>query len=416
MKTNGTQIDLSKSILLILFILTISLKAFCQPDYDFRNSTLVSGTDRQIGAVYLFKNVKTGVDATVTILDITGGVTLNTIDGGSGYVEALQPVLQVAPNSSGYVEFRIDFLIANTNTPMVQTEVPATPIDVDGQNYGDGVVKEFDILQLTNGYVDYDMLGGELNMSIASPWVSGYNVAGVDYPGVDTTPKQVMFTTVNASISSFTFRTGATSTSATSRQRLRSVYFKKFKYANSFLSVPSLVSFGGNTKDKKIALQWNITSNSSLKTAIVEKATDPSKFSPVADIPVQAENNSYAFTDNSNSKGNLYYRLKMVSMNGQVSYSNILVFRMDADKKQSFRMYPSLITDNATVNIAADKNEQTSLQLVDIGGRTVYQKKIALLQGDNNVMVDGFSSIHQGTYVAVVKAGNNVYTEKIMIQ
>ena len=225
-----------------------------------------------------------------------------------------------------------------------------------------------------------------------------------------------MFTTVNASISSFTFRTGATSTSATSRQRLRSVYFKKFKYANSFLSVPSLVSFGGNTKDKKIALQWNITSNSSLKTAIVEKATDPSKFSPVADIPVQAENNSYAFTDNSNSKGNLYYRLKMVSMNGQVSYSNILVFRMDADKKQSFRMYPSLITDNATVNIAADKNEQTSLQLVDIGGRTVYQKKIALLQGDNNVMVDGFSSIHQGTYVAVVKAGNNVYTEKIMIQ
>ena len=169
MKTNGTQIDLSKSILLILFILTISLKAFCQPDYDFRNSTLVSGTDRQIGAVYLFKNVKTGVDATVTILDITGGVTLNTIDGGSGYVEALQPVLQVAPNSSSYVECRIDFLIANTNKPMVQTEVPATPIDVDGQNYGDGVVKEFDILQLTNGYVDYDMLGGELNMSITSP-------------------------------------------------------------------------------------------------------------------------------------------------------------------------------------------------------------------------------------------------------
>ena len=196
---------------------------------------LVSGTDKQIGAVYLFKNVKTGVDATVTIKDITGGVTLNTIDGGSGYTEALQPVLDVAPFSSGYIEFDINFLFAGTNTPMVQPEVPATPIDVDGKNYGDGIVNEFDVLQLTNGYVDYDMLGGELSMNITGPWVTGINVLGVDYPGVDTTPRQVMFTTVNAAISKFTFRTGATSTSATSRQRLRSLYFKKFKYANLIL-------------------------------------------------------------------------------------------------------------------------------------------------------------------------------------
>lgn len=417
MKANGTQINLSKSILLILFILTITLKAFCQPDYDFRNSTLVSGTDKQIGAVYLFKNVKTGVDATVTITDITGGVTLGNIDGGSGYVEALQPVINVAPNSTGYIEFRVDFLIANTNTPMVQLEVPATPIDVDGQSYpADGTVKEFDQLQLTNGYVNYDMLGGELNMNITGSWASGYNVAAIDYPGVDTTPRQVMFTTVNASISSFIFRTGATNTSGTTRQRLRSVYFKKFQYANSFLSVPSLVSFSGTTKDKKVALHWNILSNNSLKTAIVEKASDPTKFSALADIPVQSDNSSYSFNDNTVAQGTMYYRLKMVGMGGQVSYSNILAFRMDADKKQPFKMYPSVINDNATVNIVTDKNEQTSLQLVDLSGRTVYQKKIALLQGDNNVVVDGFSNIHQGTYVAVVKAGNNTYSQKIMIQ
>jgi hypothetical protein len=118
MKTNGsTQIDLSKSILLILFILTISLKAFCQPDYDFRNSILVSGTDKQIGAVYLFKNVKTGVDATVTILDITGGVTLNTIDRGSGYNE--QTSLQLVDKNCSTVYQKKIALLQGDNNVMV---------------------------------------------------------------------------------------------------------------------------------------------------------------------------------------------------------------------------------------------------------------------------------------------------------
>src|SRR5450755_2134121 len=245
MKRNFTTNPAIKSILLLAIAVSISVAAFCQPDYDFRNSTLVSGTDLQVNAVYLFQNVKPGVDATVTITDMTGGIYLSSIDGPSGYVEALQPVLQVPANSSGYVELQIDFLVGGTNTPMIQTEIPATPIDVDGQVYADGEVNEFDILQLTNGYVDYDMLGGELNMNINSSWVTGINTRGIDYPGVDTTPRQVMFTTVNANLSSFIFRTGATSAASGLHQRLRSLYFKKFLYPNSFLPVSSLSYFKG---------------------------------------------------------------------------------------------------------------------------------------------------------------------------
>ncbi len=419
MKTNGTQIILIRTFVL-LFSLIISTTAFCQPDYDFRNSVLVSGTDKQIGAVYLFKNVKTGVDATVTIKNITGGVTLNNIDGASGYAEALQPVIDVAPLSSGYIEFDIDFLIAGTNTPMVQVEVPATPIDVDGKDYGNGIVNEFDVLQLTNGYVDYDMLGGELNMNITGPWVTGINTMSIDYPGVDTTPRQVMFTTVNAAISKFTFRTGANSTSTGATQRLRSVYFKKFKYPNSFLSTPDLISFAGVTKDKKVELHWNINTNGSIKEIIIEKASAPGQFSTAAEIWVNTESKSVLldnFKDNMPLQGNIYYRLKIINAAGQVSYSNILAFRSaENNPKQVFKLYPSVVNDNVTVNISSDKSEQTSLQLFDLGGRAVYQKKIALQAGNNNVSVNGLGNLQQGAYVAVVKANSSIYSQKIMIQ
>src|SRR5436190_18484780 len=130
MKLNATlKLFFFRCIIILLFFIT-SNKAFSQPDYDFRNPTLVSGTDKQIGAVYLFQTVKPGVDAFVTIKDITGGIILNTIDGGSGYAEALQPVLDVPPYANGYVEFDVDFVFAGTSTAMIQVEVPATPIDV----------------------------------------------------------------------------------------------------------------------------------------------------------------------------------------------------------------------------------------------------------------------------------------------
>src|SRR6478752_5225687 len=110
MKTNFTlKIFLLRSVFILLLFSYVKA-GFSQPDYDFRNPVLVSGTDKQIGAVYLFSNVKPGVDAFVTIKDITGGIELNTIDGGSGYTEALQPVLDVPAYANGYVEFDVDFV------------------------------------------------------------------------------------------------------------------------------------------------------------------------------------------------------------------------------------------------------------------------------------------------------------------
>jgi hypothetical protein len=419
MKRNFTTYPVIKSILLHAIAFTISVAAFCQPDYDFRNSTLVSGTALQVNAVYLFQNVKPGVDATVTITDMTGGIYLSNIDGGSGYVEALQPVLQVPANSSGYVELQIDFLVGGTNTPMIQTEIPATPIDVDGQVYADGEVNEFDILQLTNGYVDYDMLGGELNMNINSSWVTGINTRGIDYPGVDTTPRQVMFTTVNANLSSFIFRTGATSAASGLHQRLRSLYFKKFFYPNSFLPVSSLSYFNGNNDGKKISMQWIMASGNSIRTATIERSSNAIQFTGIGDEQMNtgtASSNLYNFTDNTSLQGTIYYRLKMTDLNGKVSYSNTLVFNMNDNTNQLFKIYPSLINDNATINIKSANGEQASVQFFDMSGRYVYQKKIALQQGFNSISINGLSSLQKGAYTAIVRDGNTMHSQKIMIE
>lgn len=233
MNTNGTQ---TIAVLIQLLFLIASFSVNAQPKYDFRNSTKISGTDRQVGALYRFPNVKSGVDALVTITAMTGGVILNTFDGtSSGFAEAFQPVITLPARSKGYVEFNIVFVTAGTSTPLVQAEIPVTPIDVDGQT---GEVYEYDELyRSASTYVDYNLLGNELKITYPSAsWIVGTNTAGANYGGVDTMAKQVMFSVVNAGVNSITVRTGADNISNQSQQRLRSLYFKRFTYPNSVLA------------------------------------------------------------------------------------------------------------------------------------------------------------------------------------
>jgi len=152
--------------------------------------------------------------------------------------EAFQPEITIPAHSNGYVEFTINFVTAGTTTPAIQSEVPITPIDVDGEL---NKVYEFDEIFLSSsGYVDYNLMGGAIQINyLSTNLVQGINTAGITYNGIDTSAKQVMFSVVNANVSSVVLRVGANNPSSQSQDRLRSIYFQKFNYPNSTLNMPA---------------------------------------------------------------------------------------------------------------------------------------------------------------------------------
>jgi Secretion system C-terminal sorting domain len=419
MKTNGTLQNILRRSFFFIALLFLSLVSFSQPDYIFTKAVLESGKDLELGAVYRFSEVKPGTDALVTITDISK-ISLTKIDGPSGFDEAFQPYILCPGKTKGYVEFRFDFVEAGTSKAKVMKEVPVTAIDIDGYEFPDEKLYESDQFEKSASYyVDYDLLGSSLNIKYSGSWVEAVNTSAITYDGIDTTQRDVMISMVYANVSSINIRVGAENKSKSPMERLRSDYFMKFKFASSLLAKSPLNLFKGFAKNNKVSLQWNIATSNLLKKVIVEKAETPSQFSAIGEVLVnsaQQPAGNYTFNDNAVLQKTGYYRLKMIEANGQLSYSNVLVFRIANDTRPSFKMYPSIINDNATVNITADKTEQTSLQVFDLGGRSVYQKNFALQQGNNNVAVNGFSSLQQGTYVAIVKAGNSTYSQKIMIQ
>jgi hypothetical protein len=169
MKTNVT---LFFKIFFLLCILS-GIHSFAQSDYSFKNPTLISGTALQQGAVYKYSNVKTGVDAIMTLGFISPGVVVAELDGKSGYPEAIQPTLNLTTWTSGYLEMDIQFVDAGTTTPVVQSQIAVTCIDVDGiANYDSlgNSVHEFDEVNIGGGYADYS--NSILALKIPKPKVS----------------------------------------------------------------------------------------------------------------------------------------------------------------------------------------------------------------------------------------------------
>lgn len=260
-------------ILILLFLLN-SVTAYSQPDYNFQNSVLLTPppTNLKVGALYSFPAVKPGIDARVSITAISPGVTLTELDGTSGYPEALQPTVDIAANTSGYVEFTINFVVAGTTNPSVQAQIPATCIDVDGA----AGVHEYDQINMGGGLVDFDALGGELSIGQNGNWFTGTNIAGIDYPGRDTIAKQVMFTVVHVNISSIIIRVGIDNQTASSTSRLRSVYFKRFVYNNSILALPDTPNRLRRQRDEISKQNFRILPNSIQSTAKISLTADES--------------------------------------------------------------------------------------------------------------------------------------------
>jgi hypothetical protein len=165
MKANENPLKARLFGIILLTVLSVAGYTQARPDYVFKNSALISGIVNQPGSSYRFPAVKTGVDAIVVINSISTNVKIVDFDDNAngGFNDAFQPRIQAMGKTTGYAEFKITFVRAGTSTPMVQSEVPATSIDVDGTKSVRDSMFEFDEFMIPGTYnLDYNMVGTDL--------------------------------------------------------------------------------------------------------------------------------------------------------------------------------------------------------------------------------------------------------------
>jgi hypothetical protein len=91
---------------------------------------------------------------------------------------------------------------------------------------------------------------------------------------------------------------------------------------------PNLVSFNASKKQENIALQWILTPSNNLSTIIIERKTTDSSFRSIAEFWINFDGNTernFKYTDKKVKSKKAEYRLKCITADGKVQYSDVIL-------------------------------------------------------------------------------------------
>ncbi|MEP6616250.1 MAG: T9SS type A sorting domain-containing protein [Ginsengibacter sp.] len=162
------------------------------------------------------------------------------------------------------------------------------------------------------------------------------------------------------------------------------------------------ISLTGNIDKNKHNLSWNIISDEPMKTIELQKSTDGSDFTTLTRMGASARNFNYdLFTTD-----NIFYQLKVISVIGEVAYSNVFKLRSANSSKKTF-VVSTFVHDEIMVNAP----EKYQFQLLDIAGKII-------LKGSHEAGVNriNISTAAEGMYILQLFNGQERHTERIVKQ
>lgn len=397
----------------LLSFLLISAGALPQcmpPAMVFKTPVLVNGPARQIGAIYRFSNVTTGVDATIEIMNLVGGAGLNDMDNTSqGYYNAWQPYVTAGGNGTSYLDWKITFKKAGTNVDTILQCLSITAVDIDGDN---SKLKEFIVASTPGAYaVDPDTY---LNVSF-----DGVNSTAVGtvitVPSIDTAERKYMFQMNFTNVSTIYYRNGSISSKSTPDVRHTCIYFKSF-FESGLITLPvRLTAFTAKTVSEGVLLEWALAEEKDVRQYTVQKSGDGVSWINIGKVNIQQGLRKYAFTDKTRA-GRVYYRLQQTAVDGSTDFSRIISIN-HIGKPISIVM-PTLVTGNIPVQLETPAAETCHFAIYNQVGGLISQRSYSAQAGINFLQWELPAGIAAGMYIVAVKnkQGAVIHRAKLLVQ
>ncbi len=456
---------------LLLLVLFLNTKAQIIPEVIFKNPVLINGTAGQNGAKYRFANAAQGLDVIIEIKNRSNNnVVVRSIDLTSmGWDKAFQPELgvdgTVAANQNWWVEFEATFVSAGTNNKKKIAGFDITALDLDGDNrtlqefvqmdkskdvklanitsllpgtlIGLDLCKKCDhesaVIACTNCLglgVGLDQKKcntcngtGKLYAVCGHDWdgKKNHRIKGpvTNYLNIDTAGTAVMATYNFGEEDQIRFKlggeTGASSTTA--GVRMNSLWFRAFNLTASTMPV-NLKNFTAKLDKQNVILNWSTTQEKDFNHFLLERSLDGKEFKQTALI--FADDNGqlqkeYGHKDalNTITKGIVYYRLKMVDIDGKFKYSSTRVIRLSEQNEQStIFTYPNPTSNDLRITIPTSwQDRKVTFDLYNVNGQTVKRIVNNKAGQTENLSV---ADIADGLYTVKVTMGNETAIQRIV--
>lgn len=181
--------------------------------------------------------------------------------------------------------------------------------------------------------------------------------------------------------------------------------------ATVYINFPTgnLSAFRGIYKyNGNVELIWNVEPGNNIEKFELERNTDGERWQNTGVIYAKnASESNYSFIDdvgrNKVLKNDIYYRLKQFNADGSVATSRLLIVRVYNTKTVSMiSVTPNPSKSDIAVNVQLQENAIVSMKIFNNSGVAVLHKTADVLQGSNNILVEGSSKLKPGLYTLEV--------------
>lgn len=192
---------------------------------------------------------------------------------------------------------------------------------------------------------------------------------------------------------------------------------KDLSLNGTFILPFSVTSFTAEKSNSGVQLKWESNSEQSTSHFIVQHGTDGSSFSDLQRVEAAGNSSTikhYAATHSKPVYGTNFYRLKMIDLDGKITYSDVVAIKIKNDNYK-VSVFPNPVQNEVRVQIPAAGRGDCVIQIQDISGKLIRQKSVQL----NNALLStsiNVEDLSKGTYILVVQYGDTREIQKIVKQ
>lgn len=186
------------------------------------------------------------------------------------------------------------------------------------------------------------------------------------------------------------------------------------------ISLPlKLVSFSAVLNNDHTTLNWETADEVNVSHFEIERSTDGIIFTTAG--KVTAVNNSsstqtYSFPDPIAINQATYYRLKMIDVDNNYSYSKTVLVRSSVMTSVDINMYPNPARNATSLFIKSDLSGTATIRIFNMQGAVMNVQYNQVMKGENAIVINNISNLSNGVYNVQVIVNNTNYLTRLLIQ
>lgn len=188
---------------------------------------------------------------------------------------------------------------------------------------------------------------------------------------------------------------------------------------NCVVLASNKINFNGLMNNGLVNLDWTVTANDQIKTFTIERSLDGVhyKYAGTVNAVTNPPVGGYKATDElfGINASNVYYRIKINGINGEVLYSKTVKISLSANGISAVTVLPNPVRNTMQINISSNEDKDVQLLIYDVTGKLMRTVTSHVQKGYSTIKMNDFETWARGVYTIKVLSGNDVFMNRMLL-